>query len=605
VPFRADPRTLLELSQKHWAVPDFQREYVWRRKQVRTLLTDINSSLTESGNDYFLGVVVWFPDPNDGDALLWLVDGQQRLATLLALIAALRDRVESLNLHHTDEGDEFHRDLQRFLRADWIVGGRSQGARNRLTLQQGALEQTMDELRRGVGPSLLLPRGQLGRRRLIDAYKMCAEYVESLEDDLESLRNFYFWITNSLVFVGVRADEIGTAYKVFETVNDRGKTLDAADLLKNLLFHRARGDRALEAAVESRWRDMESALEAAPETSKVRFLRYYVVANHSSEGDRMIQASDLFAWIREHATEFGTNNPGTLCRRLSDQAIEYGRFLQGLDQGGRVDPCLRGIAEQGTGVRQHLPLLLAGRRLQQAPFRRLCAALESLTFVLAATRQPWNQLEAKLPSWCAKLRQAPPNGVTEVEEFIAAEIQPWIVSLREQFWRGLDRTDGLRDMLVRYCLVEVERHIRAEGRIRAQVPTDRTVEHIFPQQAEQSNIDEFFGAGAQLGPDVQEGLKAVIYSLGNLGLLTTNENSVADRHLYADKLLDPYAATDFRLTRHLAVDLRMGVNAAINRVVARFGLDPVLKWDQDALNRRLEMMRALVTARWPLIPPAK
>lgn len=601
MPFRADPRTLLELSQKHWAVPDFQREYVWRRKQVKTLLTDINDGLTGSG-DYFLGVVVWFPDPTDGDALRWLVDGQQRFATLYALIAALRDRVEELGLQGSEEGAELLHDIQRFLRDNWIVGGRGRGQRNRITLQQGALEQTIDELRRGIGATLVLPQGQIGRRRLIDAYKLCAEYIESLEDDLDSLRDFFFWVTNSLVFVGLSADDIGTAYKVFETVNDRGKTLDAADLLKNLLFHRARGNRGLEATVESNWREMATALESAPESSKVRFLRYFVVANHALDGDRMVQASELFEWIRQHPADFGTNNPGRLSERLSGQAIEYGHFLQGMDQNGRPELSLRGIAEQGTGVRQHLPLLLAARRLQQAPFKRFCAALETLTFVLAVTHQPWNQLEARLPAWCSRLRAMPPSSVDDVDDFVADEVVPWINSLRDLFWRGLDRTDGLRDALVKYCLVEIERYIRREARIRAQVPTDRTVEHIFPQQATQANIDEFFGADADLGLDAQETLKDIIYSLGNLGLLTSNENSVAVRHLYSEKRVDPYPATDFRLTRYLAVDLRMGVNAGINGVVARFGLDPVDRWFPNALDARLSIIRLLVLARWPLIP---
>jgi len=80
---------------------------------------------------------------------------------------------------------------------------------------------------------------------------------------------------------------------------------------------------------------------------------------------------------------------------------------------------------------------------------------------------------------------------------------------------------------------------------------------------------------------------------------------VADRHPYAEKRLDPYLATDFRLTRYIAADLRMGVNAGINQVVARFGLDPVANWDQAALSARVLIMRALVVARWPLIPPPK
>src|SRR5437899_1063688 len=88
--FKADTETLLGIASYHWEVPEFQREFVWKDRQVNTLLLDINDAWTQAGDDYFLGAIVWFPQ-SDGPRAV--IDGQQRLTTLFLLVAALRDRV--------------------------------------------------------------------------------------------------------------------------------------------------------------------------------------------------------------------------------------------------------------------------------------------------------------------------------------------------------------------------------------------------------------------------------------------------------------------------------------------------------------------------------
>src|SRR5262245_22732812 len=119
--FKADTETLLGIAGFHWEVPEFQREFVWKDRQVNTLLLDINDAWTQSADDYFLGAIVWFPQD---EGLRAVIDGQQRLTTLYLLIAALRDRVKFLKLHETgEEGEELLRDLDRFLRDKLIVRG--------------------------------------------------------------------------------------------------------------------------------------------------------------------------------------------------------------------------------------------------------------------------------------------------------------------------------------------------------------------------------------------------------------------------------------------------------------------------------------------------
>jgi uncharacterized protein with ParB-like and HNH nuclease domain len=69
------------------SVPPNQREYAWKDEHVTDLYQDIAKAIGDDEPDYFLGSVV--VAKNDGT--LQVFDGQQRLATTVILIAAIRD----------------------------------------------------------------------------------------------------------------------------------------------------------------------------------------------------------------------------------------------------------------------------------------------------------------------------------------------------------------------------------------------------------------------------------------------------------------------------------------------------------------------------------
>jgi hypothetical protein len=221
---------------------------------------------------------------------------------------------------------------------------------------------------------------------------------------------------------------------------------------------------------------------------------------------------------------------------------------------------------------------------------------------LAVSRQPWNQLEAALPRWCADLRAIPSSpsdsATYAVRQFVDSNIRPWLDESAPLFWQAMARTDRVRDSLVRYALVELETEIRRRGKDKNELPSNRTVEHIFPQSYTADNVQDFFKTA-----DVDEATaKSVTYALGNLALLTTNENSVAGSRVYKKKLQEPYPITSFRLTKQLAIDMHLGKNAAINEVIEEFGLLPVQEWNASELRKREAKLQKLMLARWPLLP---
>ncbi len=70
-------------------VPIYQRSYSWDTEQVSDFWTDLSSAFEEDRAEYFLGNVVLSEEGSNGSYTI--IDGQQRLATTLILLAAIRN----------------------------------------------------------------------------------------------------------------------------------------------------------------------------------------------------------------------------------------------------------------------------------------------------------------------------------------------------------------------------------------------------------------------------------------------------------------------------------------------------------------------------------
>lgn len=93
-----DQKTIKDLFQSKksdFLIPDYQRPYAWGEAECRTLWDDIFSFAIpdegktefDSNSEYFLGPIVTFRNEDK----LEVIDGQQRLTTLMLLLRALLD----------------------------------------------------------------------------------------------------------------------------------------------------------------------------------------------------------------------------------------------------------------------------------------------------------------------------------------------------------------------------------------------------------------------------------------------------------------------------------------------------------------------------------
>ena len=96
-----------DLLKDFYAVPDYQREFVWTTDEVERLLHDIQNEHSDHHDgdapDYFIGTIV--TNYQGADKIFELIDGQQRVTTLYVFLVAIRDVLDELGatLHAVED----------------------------------------------------------------------------------------------------------------------------------------------------------------------------------------------------------------------------------------------------------------------------------------------------------------------------------------------------------------------------------------------------------------------------------------------------------------------------------------------------------------------
>ena len=264
--------TISDVLKDFYAVPDYQREYVWRKEEVEQLLSDIRDEQADDPNtEYFMGSIVICEGEN---GRFDLIDGQQRMTTLFVILCAYRDRLTALHQVSSAVVDS----LLATQKAD-LKGHESFEVR--LDLQYEDAGGLLAGLVAGK-----LPEGMNWTRSITNimaAYESTMIfYKHEFDDNVDALRAFFGYLINRVKLIRVKTDSLARALKIFETINDRGISLDDTDLLKNLLFREAK---ELEfEKLKVGWKSLVDALHQAKE-KPLRFLRYVILSNYGEQSN--------------------------------------------------------------------------------------------------------------------------------------------------------------------------------------------------------------------------------------------------------------------------------------------------------------------------------
>lgn len=277
-------------------VPRNQREYAWRAEHVTDLYQDIEKAISEAAPDYFLGSVVVART----DGKFEVFDGQQRLATSVIFLAAIRD-------WYIENGDT---ERAGIIEKEYLL------AKNLATLEPEpklSLSKTDNDfylkriLSNDAKERASTKPSAESHERIADAAKIAAKQVRDIVSALppaskgQALSTRVAYLTDSAMVICVEVPDKRSAYVVFETMNDRGLRPSAADLLKNHLFGLA--DNRIDEA-ERNWVAMIGALETIPDADDdivVTYIRHLWASKHG-----LTRSKELFDRIQD---EIKTKQP--------------------------------------------------------------------------------------------------------------------------------------------------------------------------------------------------------------------------------------------------------------------------------------------------------
>ena len=257
-----DQQTIKELfsnKRSDFLIPDYQRPYAWEETECQTLWDDIfafafpenDYSLFKSDEDeYFLGPIVTF---KNSDGKLEIIDGQQRLTTLMLLLRAFFAKFGDMQDANSKSTSE---DIAKCI---WKTDEFGNPDKNKLKIDS---EVSSDEDKEEF--LSILKNGKVATGQKSRYAKTYMFFEEKINDFLQHFPTYFAYlptrILNNCILLPIEAESQDTALRIFSTLNDRGKPLSDTDIFK-AQFYKYYSDKGQKDVFIQRWKELEALCE--------------------------------------------------------------------------------------------------------------------------------------------------------------------------------------------------------------------------------------------------------------------------------------------------------------------------------------------------------
>jgi hypothetical protein len=228
-------------SEKFYEIPFFQRPFSWDDEHFRDLAEDLRDA--DRLQEYFLGNIVYYTEKG----VRQVVDGQQRLTSLMILLACLRDLIEDTDLKSNIQ-NVLVSPKNKMMRIN---------EKSRLLVKDTHIYHSIVTTTGGTAETLDPRDYNDPENRYVRAKDIFRSALTALsQKELSELLDF---ITHNCVMVYLSAPTFDEAFRLFEIVNDRGKQLRRIDLLKSYnVSSQFIKSEALAKRLAEAWEDSES-----------------------------------------------------------------------------------------------------------------------------------------------------------------------------------------------------------------------------------------------------------------------------------------------------------------------------------------------------------
>ena len=264
-------------GERQFVVPLYQRPYSWTESQLAQLWSDIveqadEDLLADASSTHFLGAVVLAAAEGmaAGGLLRWMiVDGQQRLTTLMLLLAAIRDHIAQ------ESARDYERLNEQYLINKWQTG-------------DGHLRLLPTQADRKAFAAVIRATPEAGGGDTVgSAYRFFRKSLTEADDpaDPHDIARIELVVRERLALVEISTQPGDNVYRIFESLNNTGLGLTQADLVRNYVFMLL--PKTGEKVYESSWLPMQRTLSSG----ELELLMYLDLV---MRGEERVRRDDLY-----------------------------------------------------------------------------------------------------------------------------------------------------------------------------------------------------------------------------------------------------------------------------------------------------------------------
>ena len=302
-------RDFIGTNKVLFRIPVYQRNYDWSESNCNRLLDDIYG-IMQSGDKHFLGTIVFVAAKSGGFALqeYIIIDGQQRLTTLMLILKALSVVAESVgdDCYHEIEEQYLHNkycDEEFKVKLKPIKSGNNQF----LLL----LEDKIDEMDEDT--------------HIYHNFMLCKERFERWAEKSINPSHVLDALTKLEIVEIVLTKGEDDPQVIFESINSTGLELSNADLIRNYLLMNADDQEKL---YENYWLYIEKTLRNKMDYSNLdAFFMQYIVYKTS----KPVNSRQLYNSFVKLFKDSGYSQENIL-KELRYYAEIFGAFVYGSDR---------------------------------------------------------------------------------------------------------------------------------------------------------------------------------------------------------------------------------------------------------------------------------
>ena len=518
-------RELLGDIKSRYQIPKYQRPYKWEREQVEQLWEDLWYAYENGKSNYFLGAII---TAHSGQNTPYkdVVDGQQRLTTLVIMCCIIRDFYPDINKKSKDGWAVTARDINDAI--SWK--GESNNLRLRFSTHDSAKSDfytfiakpgATEEMQ--YNPSKKEMKQDTSRFKFQNSANILREKLKKSEKHVDKFINFLF---NKVSCVEIECLNVNSAIKIFQVINGRGMNLATSDLIKSHLLSDIK-DKNNEGQFVSDWQTIEHNVRDCEINMDdlLTIYQYYVLGRNPKKSlyDELMGVFE--AAIKKNKSVSGLvqapfpgDDPTSIVGKIK---IFSEQFKEKLHEDNKV---LNSFWYLPWSVHWKSVLLAALDKYDDDEYASLLETLRKFYYLHWIADKTLHRI--KFPSFDAIKGISEGQSIDEIKKGLNAKLDKDTIKKAKE---NLRSSDMANEKWAKPLLLLIEYHITEGGKpTRIELDKRLHLEHVLPVEWKNAAGWKHFD---------KDVVNKYLHSAGNITLLSGSKNSAIKNIPFNEKVM--------------------------------------------------------------------